>query len=49
MTNFRQLYRYYQAACKINPKEKQKLKTLSVFSPITGELKELTITQAVKK
>ncbi|CAJ0865895.1 13950_t:CDS:2 [Entrophospora sp. SA101] len=46
MRNFRQLYRYYQAACKINPAEKKQLKILSVFSPITGELRELTIAEA---
>jgi len=43
------LYRYYQAACKINPAEKKQLKILSVFSPITGELRELTIAEAVQK
>lgn len=47
--NFRQLYRYYQAACKINPAEKKQLKILCVFSPITGELRELTIAEAVEK
>jgi hypothetical protein len=46
---FEQLYRYYHSACKLNPEERKKIKTLVVFSPITGEMRELTIDEAVEK
>jgi hypothetical protein len=47
--HFEQLYRYYRSACKLNPEEKEKIKKLTTFSPITKEINELSIEEAVKK
>jgi hypothetical protein len=47
--HFKQLYRYYRSACRVNPLEKKRINSLVVFSPITGEIKEMKIVEAIKK